>query len=1119
MSNTVYALLVGINDYPADVGRLTGCVNDVTHMHEYLKETFGADTLAVEVLTNQDATRANIIAQFRAHLGRAKTGDVALFQYCGHGAQWKSAPEFREFFRDGKDEGLVCIDSRKPDGYDLADKELAVLLSEVAKNDPHLAVVLDCCHSGSGTRSVDAFKGLVARVTHEVTTERPIESYLDGYYDALRLAGQSFSIPTPRHILLAACDRTEKAQESTDASGVFTTSMLDVLRKSRGGLSYADLFVRSRATVRNLADNQNPQFETYGDFNAQLGFLGGNVSLAGKRYAAYFDRGSWRVDCGAIHGVPTDSTKAATMALFADADRTKALGLAKTSTVGAQRSVITLAFEGNRGARYEAEITSLPVPGAPVVYRGDAAHVASRASELQTLQTVLDGDQSATVELSDIEAGARYAIELRDVQLARDTKSGRLLVLDGRAPKSSEQALEGLTRVLAVVTFDPQSVVQAATVVDNDIADAMRRLLPALKSIAEWERSLALQNAGTAMDPSLVNFVYAERLDDGTEHLYDGRDVLLEYVKTSPARIQGRIKARNRTTQPLNVALVYFPRSFGVAVLQKAELLPGAEFTTLYGDGEKDGHYLPEGVNESTDRLMLLVSTEPVDAFLLAQQALVLGAVVPPAVTLRNMGGTDDDAEDAKVFTNEWFTKSMNISLVRRLNTTGATDASFAQGAIVVKGHASVTASVSLGAAAATGRAVGSSVPDFYRAFEQQGLSMVNFGRSRGAGEQVLELTGISNADALRTDPLQIELNVPLEPDEVIIPIVFDGQHTLLGGDTFKDDNGTTHISIDHLPEVADRRRSLGGSLKLYFFKTVLRKQDVNLLRWVEYKTDGSFVQHSDGVAERVTAARNVMLLVHGIIGDTEGMARGVKDVALTETFDLVLTYDYENLSTPIEQTALNLKARLAAVGLDANDDKRLTLLVHSMGGLVSRWFIEREGGAKVVDHLVMCGTPNNGSPFGKVGAARQILSVLTTLAANYAPPLLPVTGPLLFLLNRSKQLTPTLEQMNPTSSFIQQLNASADPGIPYTILAGDVAQYQEPGDPFFARLVTKVGQGNVFELLFSNQPNDIAVQVDSIVGVGRTRRMLPETRGVACHHLNYFVSAPGQEALRKVAW
>jgi triacylglycerol esterase/lipase EstA (alpha/beta hydrolase family) len=37
------------------------------------------------------------------------------------------------------------------------------------------------------------------------------------------------------------------------------------------------------------------------------------------------------------------------------------------------------------------------------------------------------------------------------------------------------------------------------------------------------------------------------------------------------------------------------------------------------------------------------------------------------------------------------------------------------------------------------------------------------------------------------------------------------------------------------------------------------------------------------------------------------------------------------------------------------------------MGGLISRWFIEREGGNQIVNHLIMLGTPNGGSPWARV--------------------------------------------------------------------------------------------------------------------------------------------------------
>ncbi|MGN6872017.1 MAG: esterase/lipase family protein [Solirubrobacteraceae bacterium] len=43
-------------------------------------------------------------------------------------------------------------------------------------------------------------------------------------------------------------------------------------------------------------------------------------------------------------------------------------------------------------------------------------------------------------------------------------------------------------------------------------------------------------------------------------------------------------------------------------------------------------------------------------------------------------------------------------------------------------------------------------------------------------------------------------------------------------------------------------------------------------------------------------------------------------------------------------------------------EEAKLVLLCHSMGGLVARWFLEREGGAAVTRALVTIGTPHRGS-------------------------------------------------------------------------------------------------------------------------------------------------------------
>lgn len=97
MPRSLHVLLVGIDRYQPPVPPLNGCVNDIEAFADYLRQRVeGADgaRLELRVLTNQQATRAAIIAGFRDHLKPARKGEVALFYYAGHGSQEQAPPEF-----------------------------------------------------------------------------------------------------------------------------------------------------------------------------------------------------------------------------------------------------------------------------------------------------------------------------------------------------------------------------------------------------------------------------------------------------------------------------------------------------------------------------------------------------------------------------------------------------------------------------------------------------------------------------------------------------------------------------------------------------------------------------------------------------------------------------------------------------------------------------------------------------------------------------------------------------------------------------------------------------------------------------------------------------------------
>lgn len=1076
----LYALLVGINDYPEPTRKLGGCLNDLGNAHDYLKSAF--PEAAIVVLKDGEATRANVIGQFRTHLGQAGSDDVAMFQYCGHGAPTSAAPEFHAFDLGNRDQGLVLFDSRVSDTtFDLADKELALLIAELAAKDPHVAMIFDCCHSGSGTRAIDQASQVGVRTTSGRFPPRPLETYLEGQYAAMVKAGKPLAVPLGRHMLIAACDRAQTAKESGDTlKGYFTTALYDVLRKSGDDLSYAELFTRSRAAVRQAVrdtgvSDQEPQFEPVAGFDAYAGFLGRAARAARKTYSVARGDAGWRVECGAIQGLPTDPSVPIALTLHPEGDLSTIAGTARATRVGAMTSDLTLDFEANPIARFAAEISSMPQAALLVAFDGDAA---ARAS----LDAALAGDDEVNVTL-----------------VARGADDGYVIAVEGGA--------------LTLRQVDTGRMVKSVPIGSGEWA---RPMVAALGHVAQWRRSLALANPHPRLNPDLVEFIFAEKRADGIEQVHPGPDLTIELAKVGeswPPRI-GQLQLRNRTGQLLHYAVLVFSPDYGVKVATNDQLVSSDDYQTILfpseaGTPDPNVKFWVDRGNEALEQLKVIFSTERVDDFLLA---------LDPLSDTRGFGSASDpDKDAAKPISNDWLTKDLRVKVVRQLDQVGAAEVKLADGRISIEPHPTVTANVSLSTAVGASRG-GDDGDDFAiaRRLAAAGLSPASVGGTRGDSPNILELTDIGNADALAQTPLSIRVAMPLGEGEAMVAMVQDGRHLLLAGDCWRDDDGSTRIEIAKLPGGAVGQRSVLGSLKMYFFKTYLNSDSVNQLRWIEYRDDGSYVAHADGVAAKVAAASNILILIHGIIGDTAAMVAGARAAALDAKFDLVLAYDYENLATPIEQTAKLLQDDLARAGIRADDGKTLTILAHSMGGLVSRRMIERDGGNAFVDHLVMCGTPNGGSPLGRIDSARQLLMMIATVAAYGLPQF---CGPAIMLLTRSKKLTPTLEQMAPRSSFMAELNASPAPATRYSILAGDVDRYHDADDAFFDELLVKTGRGPLFDALFASGPNDIAVAVPSIFGEAVPAVAAATHSNVACHHLNYFTTAVGRDALKAIDW
>jgi len=92
------ALIAGINNYPD--APLRGCVNDCLLMYKVLSEKFGFDTRNMDLLTDNDCTKVNLLGGLKKLVTSVAPGDTIFFHYSGHGSQvmandWTNTDEAR----------------------------------------------------------------------------------------------------------------------------------------------------------------------------------------------------------------------------------------------------------------------------------------------------------------------------------------------------------------------------------------------------------------------------------------------------------------------------------------------------------------------------------------------------------------------------------------------------------------------------------------------------------------------------------------------------------------------------------------------------------------------------------------------------------------------------------------------------------------------------------------------------------------------------------------------------------------------------------------------------------------------------------------------------------------
>lgn len=563
---TIYALLVGIDNYLPPVPKLSGAKSDVEKIKSFLEKNFNDRPLHIKTLLEEEATYTNFIHTFRNHLGQAQGDDVIWFHYSGHGSRQSSAIEFETLNSGKKDETIVLYDSR-PAGRDLADKELAVLIHKVNKNNPHILVTLDCCHSGSGTRSAEAY---TKRLSVDRGDKRTLDSYIDGYFN-----GRGTEIPKARYMFFAACNRFQSAKESFSGGGLFTENLIRTLEQSKKDISYADLLIKLRQGVVNMKWEQDPQLEIVGDLNSYTQFLDGSVVSGAPKYAVYHTDEGWLMEAGQILGM-SEEVK---LAIYPDQSN-ELIAKANVSRSTAQTSIISSESALNTEIRYWAVPLNIP----------DLPFKAGLVVDEPLIKNFI-GESEKYLNI-------------------------RFNVPEG---EKDPYSLKQNNDFFEIINKENNRVILRSAI---KFQESVTELVKKLDQIAAWTRFFNLQNNKTALNTTCCSISLDIMSATGQLENFPPGEIKL---KNDGSRIPYKLWIQNQFTQPLNFALIYLSDHYGAVPLKNEPLEKSDSPTLFWGGTENDVFMIPEGSTSSRDAFLIIISTERTDDFQFSLEEMEFG--------------------------------------------------------------------------------------------------------------------------------------------------------------------------------------------------------------------------------------------------------------------------------------------------------------------------------------------------------------------------------------------------------------------------------------------------------------------------------------------------------------
>ncbi len=251
------AFCVGINEYPSlEDGDLNGCVNDARAWAKLLTGHFDFHKSEVEVITDSEATKANMVAGIKNLLAGASSGDVLVFTNSSHGTYVAESGGDEPLY----DEAICPYDT---DRNLLVDDELREMFADIA-DGVSLTVISDSCHSGTVTRVASSIPVPDERRRRFLNPKLFGGEELDDPFEAPPKRKVVHPQSGMKEILLSGCTDKEYSYDAKiDGTyhGAMSHYALRAIREAEYEITYAQLRTRVNYLLDQAGYPQHPQLE------------------------------------------------------------------------------------------------------------------------------------------------------------------------------------------------------------------------------------------------------------------------------------------------------------------------------------------------------------------------------------------------------------------------------------------------------------------------------------------------------------------------------------------------------------------------------------------------------------------------------------------------------------------------------------------------------------------------------------------------------------------------------------------------------------------------------------------------------------------------------------------